>query len=65
MKEDPIVAETRLVRARLLAQCNESLDQFLDYLKVAEEQDRERIVTIEALQEKRRAKAPSPASATE
>lgn len=59
MREDPIVKETRLARAKLFAECDEDLAKLMDRLKASEEQDRDRVVTIEALRKKRQIKDPS------
>ena len=53
MKDDPIVEEVRQARAKLFAECNEDLNTLMDQLKAAEEQDKDRLVTWEAVQQKR------------
>ena len=54
MINDPIVEEIHQVREKLLADCQGELDALLDRYKSSEEQDRERVVTPGAVQEKRR-----------
>lgn len=54
MKDDPIVESVRQARAQIWAECHESLEELMDRLQAAEEQDRDRIVSLEALREKRR-----------
>lgn len=52
---DPIVEEIRQARAKLLQDCREDLEKLMDFLQAAEEkEDRSRIVTAEALREKRK-----------
>jgi len=58
MRQDPIVRETRAARAKLFAECEEDLDKLMDRLKASEEQDKDRIVTIETLRKKREIKDP-------
>ena len=59
MRQNPIVQETRQARAKLFAECNEDLDKLMERLKASEEQDRDRVVTMETLQRKRQTKDPS------
>ena len=59
MTQDPIVRETRAARAKLFKECEEDLDKLLNLLKASEEQDKDRIVTMETLQKKRQTKEPS------
>ena len=54
MKGDPIVEEIHQVRQRMLAECNGSLDQLLDRLQTAEAADGNRVVFLEAVQERQR-----------
>jgi hypothetical protein len=42
MWEDPIVAEVRKVREEIFARFNYDLDEYFEYLKAAEEEDRKR-----------------------
>lgn len=48
---DPIVEEIRQIRARIFQECNEDMNVYVERLRAAEaqEQDRERIVSLEAL----------------
>jgi hypothetical protein len=54
MKHDPIVEEIHQVRQKMLAECNGNLDQLLDRLHAAEPPDGERVVSLEAVLERRR-----------
>jgi hypothetical protein len=54
MKHDPIVEEIHHVRQKMLAECNGSLDQLLDRLQTAESADGDRVVSLEAVRERRR-----------
>ena len=54
MIHDPIVDEIHQIRAGLLAECNDDLDLLLDRYKSREDQDRDRVVTLKDVQEKRR-----------
>jgi len=54
MKDDPIVAEIHQVRQKMLAECNDSLDQLLDRLQTAEAADGDRVVSLEAVRERQR-----------
>ena len=45
MKRDPIVEEIHQTRQKLLKECGGDLDQLMDRLKVAEIQDRDRVVS--------------------
>ena len=56
MSQDPIVRETRAARAKLFAECEEDLDKLMHLLKVSEEQDKDRIVTIETFRNTRQTK---------
>ena len=53
MVNDPIVDEIHHVREKLLADCQGDLDALLDRYKSSERQDRDRVVTLESVQEKR------------
>lgn len=55
MVNDSIVEEIRQVRARLLGDCGGDLDKLLDRYKLAEDQDRSRVVTLEQVRQRRRA----------
>lgn len=61
MKDDPIVESVRQARAQIFAECHENLQELMDRLQAAEAQDRDRIVSPEALREKRK-QPTSPAS---
>jgi hypothetical protein len=59
MRQDPIVRETRVARAKLFAECEDDLDMLMNRLKASEEQDKDRVVTIEIIRKKRQTKDPS------
>jgi hypothetical protein len=50
---DPIVAEVRRVRERLLAECGGDLHKYVDRIREAQEQDRDRLVTKEEMQRRK------------
>ena len=52
MKHDPIVEEIHQIREKLLAECDGDLDKLMDRFKAAEEQDRDRMVSMESLRER-------------
>jgi hypothetical protein len=58
VREDPIVKETRLARARLFRECGEDLGRLMDHLKASEEQDRNRLVAIEDVRRRRGVEVP-------
>jgi hypothetical protein len=45
MRDDPIVAEVRAVRLRLLLACDDDLDRWMDRLKESEQDHPDRVVT--------------------
>jgi len=45
MLNDPIVAEIHRVRERLLAECGGDMQKYLDRLREAQIQDKDRLVT--------------------
>lgn len=49
MMRDPIVDEIRQARQKMLADCGDDLDKLLDRLKAAENQDRNRIVSLKTV----------------
>ena len=49
MNRDPIVEEIHQVRNKMLEECNGDLDEFMDRLKKREDDDRERIISVEQL----------------
>jgi hypothetical protein len=53
MNHDPIVEEIHHVRQRMLAECHGDLDQLLDRLQAAESLDGDRLVSLEAVRERR------------
>jgi hypothetical protein len=54
MKHDPIVEEIHQTRQKILAECDDDLDQLLDRLKTAETQDHDRMVSQKSFDETRR-----------
>ena len=54
MKHDPIVEEMHRARERILRECSGDLEKFMDRLKAAEGEDQDRLVSIEALRQRRR-----------
>jgi len=54
MIEDPIVDEIHRVREKLLAECQGDLDALLDCYRSSEDQDRERVVSLEDVRARRR-----------
>lgn len=53
MKHDPIVEEIYQVRQKMLAECNGNLDELLHRLQEAELPDSDRVVSWEAVRERR------------
>ena len=53
MNHDPIVAEIHHVRQRMLAECHGDLDQLLDRLQAAQPLEGDRMVSLEAVRERR------------
>ena len=54
MKHDPIMEEIHQVRQKMLAECNGNLDELLHRLQEAERLDGDRVVSLEAVRERRR-----------
>ena len=54
MKHDPIMEEIHQVRQKMLAECNGNLDELLHRLQKAELLDGDRVVSLEAMRERRR-----------
>ena len=54
MTRDPIVEEIRRAREKLLDECGDDIEKFMDRLKSAEDEDRARLISYEALQDKRK-----------
>jgi hypothetical protein len=52
--DDPIVQEVHEIRRRILEQCNGDLDCLIERLKAAESKDKDRLVTMEDVQERAR-----------
>ena len=51
MNRDPIVAEIRQARQKILEECGGDLEKLLDRLKAAETQDRGRVVSKKSLRQ--------------
>ena len=54
MKNDPIVNEVRRTRAEIFDACENDLDKLLDAYQQAEQQDQDRIISLDALRAKRK-----------
>lgn len=54
MIRDPIVEEIHKIREQMLADCNDDLDQLLDRYESSEDQDKNRVVSLEDVQRKSR-----------
>ena len=54
MINDPIVEEVYQARQKILDECNGDLKKWLERLKAAEAQHGDRVVTLQAVREKRR-----------
>ena len=59
MKNDPIVNEVRRVRAKIFDTCENDLDKLLDAYQQAEQQDQDRVISLDALRAKRKALSPT------
>lgn len=49
---DPIVEEIHQVRAQLMAECNNDLDQLMDRYKASEKKHQHRLVTLKEVEER-------------
>ncbi len=47
MTDDPIVEEIHRIRDRMLAECGGDFEKYMDRIRDAQEQDRDRMVTKE------------------
>ena len=52
MIDDPIVKEIHETRRRIWEECGGTVEGLIAYLKAAEEQDKDRLVTMEDLQKR-------------
>jgi hypothetical protein len=52
--DDPIVNEIHETRRRIFEECGNDLGRYLERLKAAEELDKDRLVTLEQVQERAR-----------
>jgi hypothetical protein len=50
MIDDPIVKEIHEIRRRIMEECGGTVEGLIAHLKAAEEQDKDRLVTMEDLQ---------------
>jgi hypothetical protein len=57
---DPIVEEIHQTRARLLAECGGDLHKLLDRYKSLEQNDTDRLVTLDEVRAKRRSSVAGP-----
>jgi ribosomal 50S subunit-associated protein YjgA (DUF615 family) len=53
MIRDPLVEEIHQIRQKLLEDCDGRLDKLMDRYQAAEEQDRDRLVTLDSLRARR------------
>lgn len=51
MNRDPIVADVRKARQKILEDCGGDLEKLLDRLKAAEAQDRSRVVSMKSVRQ--------------
>jgi len=56
--KDPIVEEVREVRRRIFAECGNDLKRLFERLKAAEANDKDRLVSLEQVQQRARATEP-------
>jgi hypothetical protein len=57
MTDDPIVEEIHRIRDRMLAECGGDFQKYMDRIRDAQNQDRDRLVTMEdVLRRKRESK---------
>jgi hypothetical protein len=56
MMEDEIVNEIHETRRRMFEECGNDLGRYLERIKAAEEQDKDRLVTFEEVQRRAREK---------
>jgi hypothetical protein len=54
MIDDPIVKEIHETRRRILEECHGDLEELIARLKAAEQEDKDRLVTIEEVQKRAR-----------
>jgi len=54
MMKDPIVEEVREVRRRIFEECGNDLRRLFERFQAAEVQDKDRLVTLEQVQERAR-----------
>ena len=52
MMDDPIVKEIHETRRRIMEECGGDLEQFIAHLKAGEQQDKDRLVTMEEVQKR-------------
>ncbi len=52
MRDDPIVKEIHETRRRILEECHGDLEELIARLKAAEQQDEDRLVTMEDVQKR-------------
>ena len=54
MNADPIVEEIHEIRRRMLEECGGDLERLMDRLRQAEVQDKDRLVTLDELQQRQK-----------
>jgi hypothetical protein len=47
MSDDPIVEETRAVRAQIVHECGEDIHTFFEYLRQREKENQQEVVTLQ------------------
>ncbi len=52
MIDDPIVKEIHETRRRIMEECGGDLERLIAHLKAAEQQDKDRLVTMEEVQKR-------------
>jgi hypothetical protein len=53
MKDDPIITEIHKIRKEILNECNNDIEKYLERLKIAELKDKDRLVSLEKLNEEK------------
>ena len=60
MIQDPIVEEIHRIRDQMLAECGGDFQKYMDRIREAQEQDRDRLVTKEQVLRQKREAAEKP-----
>jgi hypothetical protein len=53
--EDEIVKEVHETRKRIFEECGDDIERYIELLKTAEENEKDRLVTLEQVQQRSRA----------